>query len=108
VLDEQPNAIQALLHGWFDALDYMRRHPDDAAHRMGVRQQTTGEQFLAAQKGLHVPSHDENLRMLAGSAPTLAVTGRRLMGLMVDAKLLRKSLPIEELLAPGPLQQLKR
>jgi NitT/TauT family transport system substrate-binding protein len=108
VLDEQPNAIQALLHGWFDALDYMQRHPDDAAHRMGVRQQTTGEQFRAAQKGLHVPSRDENLRMLAGSTPTLAVTGRQLMGLMVDAKLLRKSLPIEELLAPRPLQQLKR
>jgi NitT/TauT family transport system substrate-binding protein len=85
VLDEQPNAIRALLAGWFDALDYIRRHPDDAAHRMGVRQQTSGEQFLAAQKGLHVPSREENLQMLAGPAPSLAQTGRRLMSLMVDA-----------------------
>ena len=108
VLDEQPDAVQALLAGWFDALDYMRLHPRDAARRMGVRQQTSGEQFLEAQKGLHVPSREENLRMLAGPAPTLAVTGRRLMALMVDAKLLRTPLAIEDVLAPGPLQALKR
>ena len=108
VLDEHANSIQALLSGWFDALDYIRGHPDDAAHRMGIRQQTSGEQFLAAQKGLHVPSREENLQMLAGGTPTLAATGRQLMTLMVEAKLLRHAFAIEELLAPGPLQQLKR
>jgi NitT/TauT family transport system substrate-binding protein len=75
---------------------------------MGIRQQTSGEQFLAAQKGLHVPSRDENLRMLGGATPELAVTGRRLMSLMVEAKLLRAQLDIEGLLAPGPLADLAR
>jgi NitT/TauT family transport system substrate-binding protein len=75
---------------------------------MGVRQQTSGEQFLAAQQGLHVPSRDENLRMLGGASPDLAVTGRRLMTLMVDAKLLRSNIDIERVLAPGPLASLGR
>ena len=70
---------------------------------MGIRQQTTGEQFLEALQGLHIPSREENLRMLGGAEPELAVTGRRLMALMVDAKLLRTELEIEGLLAPGPL-----
>ena len=62
VLDKQPKAIQALLAGWFSALDYMKREPEDAAQRMGIRQQTTGEQFLEAQQGLHIPSREENLQ----------------------------------------------
>jgi len=107
-IDKEPKAIQALLAGWFDAIDYMTRNPKDAARQMGIRQQTSGEQFLAAQKGLHVPSRDENLRMLGGTTPELAVTGRRLMSLMVEAKLLRAQLDIEGLLAPGPLADLPR
>jgi len=106
VLEKQPKAVQALLAGWFDAIDYMSREPKEAARRMGVRQQTTGEQFLEAQRGLHVPSRAENLKMLDGTTPELAVSGRRLMSLMLDAKLLRSSFTIEEVLAPGPLKAL--
>jgi NitT/TauT family transport system substrate-binding protein len=107
-IDKEPKAIKALLAGWFDAIDYMNRDPKDAARRMGIRQQTTGDEFLEAQKGLHVPSRDENLKMLSGATPELAVAGRRLMTLMVDAKLLRAELDIEGLLAPGPLANLPR
>jgi len=106
VFDRQPKALQALLSGWFAAIDYMKRDPNDAARRMGIRQQTTGEQFLEAQRGLHVPTREENLRMLGGPAPELVVTGRRLMSLMLDAKLLREELVIERVLAPGPLADL--
>jgi NitT/TauT family transport system substrate-binding protein len=97
-----------LLTGWFGAVDYMKSEPNDAAQRMGIRQQTSGEQFLEAQRGLHVPSREENLAMLGGATPELAVTGRRLMALMVDAKLLRGGLEIEGVLAPGPLADLLR
>jgi NitT/TauT family transport system substrate-binding protein len=105
-IDGKPKAIQALLAGWFQALDYARSDPKDAARRMGIRQQTTGEQFLQAQQGLHIPLREENLRMLGGGTPELAVTGRRLMTLMLDAKLLRSSVKIEDVLAPGPLASL--
>ena len=108
VLEQRPQALRALLGGWFGALDYMQRDPRDAARRMGIRQQTSGEQFLEAQRGLHVPSLEENLRMLGGTKPELAVTGRRLMSLMLEARLLRTSLDIEGVLAPGPLADLPR
>jgi NitT/TauT family transport system substrate-binding protein len=108
VLDKRPEAIQALLNGWFGAVDYMQADPKDAARRMGIRQQTSGEQFLEAQRGLHVPSRAENLKMLGGDRPELAVTGRRLMNLMIEAKLLRSGVEIERVLAPGPLAGLSR
>jgi NitT/TauT family transport system substrate-binding protein len=107
-LEQHSKAIQVLLAGWFGALDYLKVQPEDAARRMGVRQQTTGAQFLAAQKGLHIPSREENLRMLGGATPELATTGRRLMGLMVDAKLLRTGVDIERVLAPKPLADLQK
>jgi len=106
VVDKEPKAIQALLTGWFGALEYIKRDPVDAARRMGIRQQTTGEQFQEAQRGLHVPTREENLRMLGGAQPELATTGRRLMALMLEAKLLRSSLEIERVLEPGPLASL--
>jgi NitT/TauT family transport system substrate-binding protein len=108
VLDKQPKAVQALLTGWFGATDYMAREPDDAARRMGIRQQTSGQQFLDSLHGLHIPSLEENLRMLGGPTPELAVNGRRLMTLMVESKLLRAGLDIEGVLAPGPLASLPR
>jgi NitT/TauT family transport system substrate-binding protein len=106
VLEKRPKAMQALLVGWFGAIDYLKSDPLDAARRMGIRQQSTGEQFLEALRGLHIPTREENLRMLGGTAPELAVTGRRLLTLMLEAKLLRAEVPIEEILAPGPLQSL--
>ena len=105
-LDQQPRAVQALLSGWLKAIDYLGREPKDAARRMGIRQQTTGDEFLKALRGLHIPSREENLKMLGGEKPQLAVTGRKLMALMLDAKLLRAPLEIESVLAPGPLVKL--
>jgi NitT/TauT family transport system substrate-binding protein len=108
VLEKQPKAVQKLLAGWFNAIDYLRREPKDAARRMGIRQQISGEQFLQALQGLHIPSREENLGMLAGSAPRLTVAGVRLMDLMLEAKLLPARVKIEELLAPGPLASLQK
>jgi NitT/TauT family transport system substrate-binding protein len=105
-LEKNPQAVQTLLTGWFKALAYLEREPKDAAARMAVREQITGEQFLRALQGLRIPSRADNLKMLAGATPSLVVSGHQLMTLMVEAKLLRSTLEIEGLLAPGPLQKL--
>ncbi len=106
VLEKNPRAVQTLLTGWFKALAHLERDPKNAAARMAVREQITGEQFLQAWQGLRTPSRADNLTMLAGATPGLVVSGRQLMTLMVEAKLLRSTLEIEGLLAPGPLEKL--
>jgi NitT/TauT family transport system substrate-binding protein len=108
ILERKPKAVQALLTGWFDAIAYLKREPADAARRMGIRQQTSGEQFLAALGGLHIPTREENLAMLGGATPQLAVTGQRLMALMLEAKLLRSEVDLSKVLAPGPLLNLPK
>jgi NitT/TauT family transport system substrate-binding protein len=106
VLDKQPRAVHTLLAGWFKAIDYLGRNPADAARRMGVRQQTSGEQFQAALQGLHIPTRDENIALIGGANPGLVSSGRRLMTLMLESKLLRAGLDIEAVLAPAPLSSL--
>lgn len=106
MLEQRPNAVRALLKGWFDAIDYLGRDSADAARRMGIRQQTSGEQFQAALRDLHIPTRAENLAMLGGASPTLVASGRRLMNLMLEAKLLKRPLEIETVLAPAPLANL--
>ncbi len=106
VLERQPKAVQALLAGWFQAIGYLESEPQDAARRMGVRQQTSGEQFQSALEGLHIPSRAENLTMIGGENPALVTSGRRLMRLMREAKLLRAEFDIEDVLAPSPLASL--
>ena len=103
VVEQRGELLQQLLTGWFRALGYIELEPVDAARRMGVRQQTSGEQILQARRGLRVPTREENLRMLGGARPELAAAGRRLMTLMLEAKLLRSPLEVESLLAPAAL-----
>jgi NitT/TauT family transport system substrate-binding protein len=106
VLEKNPQTAQTLLASWFRALDYLGHNPKDAAARMAVREQITGEQFLSALRGVSIPSRADNLQMLTGATPSLVTSGRQLMTLMVEAKLLRSRLDIEGLIAPGPLQKL--
>lgn len=108
VLEREPERVRAMISGWFEAIDYLARDPRDAASRMSVRQQTSGEHFLQTLQGLRFPSREENLRMLDGAEPQLAVAGRRLMKLMQEAKLLKRSVEIEALLAPQPLRSMSR
>jgi len=75
---------------------------------MSVRQQVSGEQFLQTLRGLRFPSREENLKMLAGPAPELIVSGQRLMGIMQETKLLLRPVEVDRLLAPDPLQSMLR
>lgn len=101
-------AVRDLLAAWFRALDYIDREPLDAARRMGARQQLDAAAFLDALRLLRLPSREENMRMIGGESPTLATSGRRLMQLMLDARLLSAATDIERLLAPDVLLELER
>ena len=97
-----PRPSRRCLPAGSGAIDYLKREPKDAARRMGIRQQTTGEQFLEAQQGPHIPSREENLRMLGGAdAGAWRSPDAGSWRLMLEAKLLRAELEIEEVLAPG-------
>jgi NitT/TauT family transport system substrate-binding protein len=68
-LEGNPKVVRELLDGWFRAVDYLTHQPQDAAARMAVHQQISGEQFLKSLDGLQIPSRAENLKMLGVKPP---------------------------------------
>ena len=106
VLEGRTAALRELVIGWFKALTYLREHPEDAARRMGVRQQIGAEAFLAALKGLRLPSLAENLAMIDGRDATLASTGRKMMAMMLEARLIDEPIALEEVFEPRLLKSL--
>ena len=93
----RPEVAAQLRQGWFQALAYLRDHPQDAAHRMAPREQLGPESFHRALQGLTFPDAEAEARMRGGG---LLAPARRLADLMFQEKLLQRPVDPARLLAP--------
>lgn len=83
-------SLRALLSGYFQALDYQRRNPWEAAYRMAPRLEISAEALLEAQRALEQPDRVGNQRYLLGYDSTLQRIALQLSPLMQRAGLLRQ------------------
>ena len=63
---EKRQALTHLIDAWFYALDYLQRHPVDAAARVAPREDLTADAYLMALKGVEILDRDANQRWLKG------------------------------------------
>jgi len=98
----QVSNIQKLVNGWFKALDYLNKFPEDAAQRMTARLKMTPEEILSSFKGLYFPNREENIRLITGSNPALLSTAQRLQSIMATNKLLQKDIQAHRLFKTHP------
>ena len=87
-IHEQEQALAHLTDAWFYALDYLRRHPVDAAARVAPREDLTADAFLASLKGAQILDRDENQRWLTGHPSPMAEHLQSLADVMHRAGLL--------------------
>lgn len=80
--------LQALLRGWFKALDYLRNNPSDAVPRMARRERLTADGFQKLLRDLELPDLRANLKLLGGGTNGLTGTLRRLSAEMMSHKLM--------------------
>ncbi|MBD3883852.1 ABC transporter substrate-binding protein [Phormidium tenue FACHB-886] len=97
VIINQPEAVEALVKGRFQALDYLTQHPQDSARRIAPRTGVTPNQFLESLVGLRSPNLRENQKLLGKINLSLLAAARRLASIMHQHQLLRR--PID----PAPL-----
>ena len=91
VVTKQSDAAQTLIDGWFRALDYLQRHPQDAARRIAPHAGVTPEQFLKSLNSIRIPDVQENKKIL-GKTDTPSLTAvRRIAKIMVEKDLLKKA-----------------
>jgi NitT/TauT family transport system substrate-binding protein len=84
-------ALRGLVHAWFEALDYMKQHPREAADLAAERQRLKPDAFIAALQQLALPDRAANLRMLGHSQGSLEPGLRKLSEVMLQYNLLSHS-----------------
>lgn len=86
--------IKSLTNGWFRALEYLQKNPDDAAKRMSGRLKISPEQVIQGYAGLKLPNREENIRLLTGKSPGLLASAERLQKVMIAKELLKAPMPL--------------
>jgi NitT/TauT family transport system substrate-binding protein len=98
LLTTHATQLQVFMQGWFRALDYIKKNPEDAARRMAQRQGVTPEQFLKSLKGLHLVTLEENQKILGKTNPVLINGAKRLSQFIVTNKILKQEIDPNRLL----------
>ena len=91
VVTGQSAAAKALINGWFRALDYLQKHPQDAARRIAPHAGVTPEQFLKSLNGVYIPDVQENQKILKQMDAASLTAVRRLAKHMLDKDFLKKA-----------------
>jgi NitT/TauT family transport system substrate-binding protein len=92
-----PDAVQLLLRGFYRALRSLKETPVDFLRIAAARENTTPEEFRSSLTLLRLLDANESRAMLTGQRPPLLENARSLATLMVDQKLLHKTVDVESL-----------
>lgn len=92
LLKKQSSATQALLDGYFSALNYLKENPQDAARRIAPREGVTPQQFLKSLEGLVIHDLQENKQILGKTDTLSREKVKKVSQFMLDNKLLNKQI----------------
>lgn len=95
------SAVSHLVQSHFQALDHLKRNPQDAAYRMTRHLNLPVADVLQAFKGLVLPDAAYNYRLLSGNAPLLQSSARKLSKVMVEGRLLPREDALVDLIRTG-------
>ena len=101
------SAVESLLRGWFRALDYLRKNPEEAARRMAPREGITPEELLDSLRLLKIPDLRENISFMTGKDPAFHQGIERLEKILLDGKLIKKTMPPRQLIDPSLLGRIQ-
>jgi len=107
MLERNPNQVKILLKGWFKALVHLETKPKDAALLISKRLKISPEDVLASYRGLKLPNLEDNLKMMSGLESGLLESTKNLSKFMLDAKLLRHEVDLNDFIHTVALEKLK-
>lgn len=90
VITKQSKTVKILLEGWFRALDYLQKNPEDGAKRIARHMGIKPEDFLKSLSGIRIPDVLENQHILGNKDPKLIESTERISKFMVQQKLLKR------------------
>lgn len=96
-LERSPASFRQLLAGYFHALDYLHRSPDDAFARMAPRLGVSPDELRVAQQGLRFMDLASNREWLDGAGSRLVPAAGKVARIMTAAGLLKRLPPLDGL-----------
>lgn len=102
VLEERPEAVDALMDVWAAGLNVMQLDPQGAAASMAPGAELTPAQYQSVQQGLRFYSPAESLALLSGQPPLLAQQSSDMAQLLQELGLLREPPNWANLIDTGP------
>jgi NitT/TauT family transport system substrate-binding protein len=102
VLEERPEAVDALMGVWAAGLNVMQLDPQGAAASMAPGAELTPAQYQSVQQGLRFYSPAESLALLSGQPPLLAQQSSDMAQLLQELGLLREPPNWANLIDTGP------
>ncbi|MGL5135122.1 MAG: ABC transporter substrate-binding protein [Planktothrix sp.] len=98
ILKTQSKDLEQLVRGWFMALDYLKKEPENASKIMARRGGITAKKFLDSLKLLSFFTPTENQKLLSQTDPSLVNSANKLSKLMQEKKLLQSNIDFSSLL----------
>ena len=96
-LNQNAAHIKKLIKGWFDAVNYLKHSPENAAEIISKRLNISPSEVIAGYEGMHIPDLKENLVLLNQDKPALDDTAQKLARALEKHKLIRPDVNINNL-----------
>ena len=99
IYERYPKRIRKLLDSWFDSVEFMKHHEDEAAAMISKRLNITPQEVINSYKGLLVLSREQNKKLLTGEQPKLESSIKNIQRVLEQNQLLVKGVDIKGLIA---------
>lgn len=97
-LETQSKELEQLIKGWFMALDYLKKEPENAAKLMAKRDGVDANKFLSSLKLVKFLTSTENKNLLSQTDPVLVNSAQKISKLMQEKELLQSNIDFSSLL----------
>ena len=94
VYNKRKDALCDITSQWFRTLTYMKKNRDDSALRITKRLGLNVSDYDALLDGIKLPDIKTNQELLGGNVPGLTDPGNRLSKIMLEEKLISKSIDV--------------
>ena len=98
---QRPDDVQRVVKAYFEAVDYMAAHPQEANHIMAEAEGVSDEEFAAHLGGIRILDRNANVDLLADSPNgRFYQTAREMAEFLAEKKVIRQAIDVATLFEP--------
>jgi len=96
--EKNSKEIKAITAGYFNALEFIKKHPDESLSKMAKFEGVSVSSFSKSLSGIRIPDKTENRVLLSGESPALISTIEKLQVFLRKNKLIKQNISVPMLI----------